>query len=113
MTNSDSEHDDNQSTPSDDEQLSNYSPHSSESESAELSDSPPPKTIKTRICMYEYKQNDPKRDSGMKLVRIGLARALKPGSSGFKGVLLSAEAHKILSPLDSQVVASSGLAAVN
>ena len=69
-------------------------------------------TLETRLWMYEWKQNDPKRDSGMKLVRLGLARSYKPGTGG-RGILLSAEATKILSPADIPLIEMGGLGAVN
>lgn len=65
-----------------------------------------------RLSMFEFNQNDPKRDSGMKLCRLGLARSFKPGAV-FKGILLSAEAHKTLSPADAPQAAEKGFGAVN
>ena len=52
-----------------------------------------------RIAMWEFGQNDPKRDSGSKLVRASLARAMRPGQP-FGGVVLSSEASTVLSPAD-------------
>lgn len=37
--------------------------------------------VNTRLCMWEFGQNDPKRDSGSKLKRLGYASLLKIGQS--------------------------------
>lgn len=37
--------------------------------------------VKARLCMWEFGQNDPKRDSGSKLKRLGYASLLKIGQS--------------------------------
>ena len=68
--------------------------------------------LSVKLSMFEFNQNDPKRDSGMKLCRLGLARSFKPGAV-FKGILLSAEAHKTLSPADAVQAADKGFGAVN
>ena len=65
-----------------------------------------------QVVMFEYKHNDPKRDTGMKLVRYGLARAMRPGDV-FKGVVLSAYGKLILSPKDGDMIASAGIAGIN
>ena len=65
-----------------------------------------------RVILFEYKQNDPKRDTGMKLVRLNLARSLRPGDP-FKGIVLSAEGLCVLSPLDRGLVQSTGIGCVN
>jgi hypothetical protein len=38
-------------------------------------------SISARLCMWEFGQNDPKRDSGSKLRRLGFASAIKIGQS--------------------------------
>lgn len=43
------------------------------------------RSISVRLCMWEFGQNDPKRDSGVKLRRMGFADSLKLGQS-FPGV---------------------------
>lgn len=65
-----------------------------------------------QIVLFEYKHNDPKRDSGMKLVRLGLARSFRPGDA-FKGIVLSAEGRSVLSLSDKPLIASAGIAAIN
>ena len=65
-----------------------------------------------QVVLFEYKQNDPKRDTGMKLVRLGLVRSIRPGDV-FKGVVLSAHGRLILSPKDHEIIATAGLAAIN
>jgi pre-rRNA-processing protein TSR3 len=65
-----------------------------------------------QVVLFEYKHNDPKRDTGMKLVRQGLVRSIKPGDP-FKGIVLSAYGRGILSPSDSALIGSAGLAAIN
>ena len=65
-----------------------------------------------QIVVFEYKHNDPKRDTGMKLVRQGLIRSLRPGDP-FKGIVLSAYGRLVLSPKDAELIASSGLAGIN
>ena len=65
-----------------------------------------------RLVLFEYKQNDPKRDTGMKLVRNGLVRSLRPGDP-FKGIVLSACGKSVLSPSDRALIVSAGLGGVN
>ncbi len=65
-----------------------------------------------QVVLFEYKHNDPKRDTGMKLVRQGLVRSIRPGDP-FKGIVLSAYGRSVLSPADSSLIASAGLAAIN
>ena len=71
-----------------------------------------PKKRVRQVVVFEYKQNDPKRDTGMKLVRQGLVRSLRPGDS-FKGIVLSAYGRSTLSPADAGLISSCGLAAIN
>jgi pre-rRNA-processing protein TSR3 len=65
-----------------------------------------------QIVLFEYKHNDPKRDTGMKLARQGLVRSLRPGDA-FKGIVLSAYGRGILSPSDAQLISACGIAAIN
>ena len=62
--------------------------------------------------MWEFGQNDPKRDSGSKLVRLGLAGTLKVNQS-FGGLVLSAEAKDVVSPADLAALRQWGVAGVN
>jgi pre-rRNA-processing protein TSR3 len=86
-----------------------------ESESSGGDASPLPATTGPRcrqVVLFEYKQNDPKRDTGMKLVRKGLARSLHPGAP-FKGIVLSAQGRSVLSAADAALITTAGIAAVN
>ena len=81
------------------------------------SDSDTPKVVKLAkrvrmVVLFEYKQNDPKRDTGMKLARQGLVRSMRPGDP-FKGIVLSAEGRSVLSPKDAALISSAGIAVVN
>ena len=73
---------------------------------------PPPSPLATRVCLWEFSQNDARRDSGSKLVRQGLARRLD-ARAAFRGIVLAADAAQILSPADAPVIAAQGLAGVN
>jgi len=70
------------------------------------------KTVSVNIRMWEFLQNNMKRDSGAKLVRFGLAKTLKVNQS-FSGIVLSSEASAVLSPADLDVVVEKGLGGVN
>ena len=69
-------------------------------------------TLGTRVILWEFGQNDAKRDSGSKLVRMRLASAEKIGRS-FNGVVLSSEAKMVVSPADASLVQSFGVGAIN
>ena len=71
-----------------------------------------PSPLATRVCLWEFSQNDARRDSGSKLVRQGLARQLD-ARAAFRGIVLAADAPQILSPADAPVIAAQGLAGVN
>jgi len=81
------------------------------SSSSVVDSKPVPRRVR-QIVLFEYKHNDPKRDSGMKLVRLGLARSLRPGDA-FKGIVLSAEGRSVLSQSDRALIGSAGIAAIN
>ncbi|CAM9417313.1 unnamed protein product, partial [Ectocarpus fasciculatus] len=68
--------------------------------------------VRARLCMWEFGQNDPKRDSGSKLKRLGYASLLKIGQS-FPGVVLSSEARTYLSPADKEIVEKHGIGGIN
>ena len=68
--------------------------------------------IRVPLWMWEFGQNDPKRDSGSKLQRLGLAKTLKLGKS-FPGVVLSSEATCVISPADADIVLQHGIAGIN
>ena len=84
----------------------------SESSDSDCSEPAPlPRRVR-QVVLFEYKHNDPKRDSGMKLVRLGLARSFRPGDA-FKGIVLSAEGRCVLSQSDRALITSAGIAAIN
>lgn len=64
------------------------------------------------VAMWEFGQNDAKRDSGSKLCRLGYARKLKIGQS-FPGIVLSSEAKAVVSPADAEIVESFGVSGIN
>ena len=64
------------------------------------------------LAMWEFGQNDPKRDSGSKMVRFGFARKLRIGQS-FPGIVLSSEATETLSPADAEIIEKYGIAGIN
>ncbi|KAI9010688.1 putative ribosome biogenesis protein C16orf42 [Hyaloraphidium curvatum] len=79
------------------------------------SDSEPhggPRELSVKVAMWEFGQNDPKRDSGSRLCRLGYASLLRVGQS-FAGVVLSSEAKAVVSPADADIVAKYGVAGVN
>eukprot|EP00635_Sarcinochrysidales_sp_CCMP3193_P008031 CAMPEP_0118903112 /NCGR_PEP_ID=MMETSP1166-20130328/8111_1 /TAXON_ID=1104430 /ORGANISM="Chrysoreinhardia sp, Strain CCMP3193" /LENGTH=229 /DNA_ID=CAMNT_0006842335 /DNA_START=1 /DNA_END=690 /DNA_ORIENTATION=+ len=65
-----------------------------------------------RVVLWEFGQNDAKRDSGSKLVRLGLASSQKIGQT-FNGIVLSSQATKVVSREDGDIVRSFGLGAIN
>lgn len=69
-------------------------------------------SLRTRVSLWEFGQNDAKRDSGSKLVRLGLASAQRVGR-GFNGIVLSSESSIVISPSDAEIIAKFGLAAIN
>ena len=69
-------------------------------------------TLRVPVRMWEFGQNDPKRDSGSKLVRLGLAQTLKI-TDYFGGIVLNAEASAVVSPADAELLLSKGVGGVN
>lgn len=65
-----------------------------------------------KVFMWEFGQNDPKRDSGSKLCRLGYAKVLRVGST-FSGIVLSSEATTFISPADAEIVAAHGVSGIN
>lgn len=68
--------------------------------------------ISVKTFIWEYNQNDPKRDSGSKLYRLKMTHHLKIGEV-FKGIVLSSKAKTIISPLDTDIIKSHGIAGIN
>ena len=54
-----------------------------------------PSPLATRVCLWEFSQNDARRDSGLKLVRQGLARQLD-ARAAFQGIVLVSSHSPIL-----------------
>lgn len=73
---------------------------------------PPVYTVRVPVAMWELGQTDARRDTGSKLVRLGLAKLLRLGVR-WPGVSLSPSAASVLSPSDAALVASKGVAVVN
>lgn len=66
----------------------------------------------TALSLQDLGHCDPKKCSGRRLVRKGFVRKLTL-SQRFRGVVLSPEAQLSLSPADSEVVASCGVAVID
>ena len=71
-----------------------------------------PEEMSVKVLMWEFGQNDPKRDSGSKLRRLGYAGLLRVGHS-FPGVVLSSEAKIMASPADHEIVTTHGIGGIN
>ena len=71
-----------------------------------------PSEMECKVWMWEFGQNDPKRDSGSKLRRLGYAGLLRIGQS-FPGVVLSSEAKVFVSGADAELVRSFGVGGIN
>ena len=68
--------------------------------------------LTSKLFMWEFSQNDTKRDSGSKLKRWGYASQLRLGQT-FPGVVLSSEANICVSPADKDLVMTHGVAGIN
>lgn len=68
--------------------------------------------MSVKVAMWEFGQNDPKRDSGSKLVRLGYASTLRIGQS-FAGVVMSSEAKMVVSAADAEIIKNHGIAGIN
>ena len=64
------------------------------------------------LGMWDFEHCDPKRCSGKKLARMKLLRLLKVGQSRFRGIVLSPNAEKAVSPADMETVMNCGGLAV-
>ena len=64
-----------------------------------------------KLAMWDFNHCDPKRCSGKKLERLGLIRSLKIGQT-FKGIIVSPNGKKVVSPDDLEIVNTSGCAVV-
>ncbi|ORX41453.1 hypothetical protein BCR36DRAFT_181397 [Piromyces finnis] len=63
------------------------------------------------LGMWDFDHCDPKRCSGKKLIRLGLAKDLRVGQK-FKGIVLSSESKKVVSMEDRDIILKSGLAVI-
>ena len=68
--------------------------------------------LSIRLYMWEFGQNDPKRDSGSKMKRLGYASLLRIGQS-FNGIVLSSEATSYVSQEDAGIIAEHGISGIN
>eukprot|EP00928_Gymnodinium_smaydae_P045357 TRINITY_DN3024_c0_g2_i1.p1 TRINITY_DN3024_c0_g2~~TRINITY_DN3024_c0_g2_i1.p1 ORF type:complete len:477 (+),score=166.55 TRINITY_DN3024_c0_g2_i1:103-1533(+) len=78
----------------------------------EEANSPDGDNKRVRLVLFEFSQNDPKVDSGSRMTRRGLAKALRPTAS-FQGIILSPQSKTPVSAQDRQVLLSYGLAGIN
>jgi len=69
-------------------------------------------SLSVKLSMFEFGQNDPKMDSGCRLVRRGLAVAMSPKAT-FRGIILSASSSICVSPSDRSIIEEFGLAGIN
>ena len=81
-----------------------------EEEATELDDVPESMTVP--VWMWEFGHNDPKRDSGSKMRRLGYAGLLRVGQS-FRGVVLSSEATTFVSRADRLLIEEQGVSCIN
>ena len=86
----------------------NHSAHDEDEEVNELQIT----KLSVKTFIWEYNQNDPKRDSGSKLHRLKMTHHLRIGDV-FKGIVLSSKAKTIISPLDAEIIKSHGIAGIN
>lgn len=68
--------------------------------------------VSARVFMWEFGQNDPKRDSGSKLCRLGYSKVLKIGQN-FGGIVLSSETSIIISRADTELIEKHGISGIN
>ncbi len=71
-----------------------------------------PISISCTVALWEFGQNDPKRDSGSKMVKWGYAKRLRMKDK-FPGIILSSEAKSVLSPADTEIITKNGIAGIN
>lgn len=68
--------------------------------------------IPFRIAMWDVGQCDPKKCTGRKLARKGMIKNLRLGDR-FNGIILSPVAQQCLSPEDTDIISSHGLAVID
>lgn len=69
------------------------------------------KKFPLKLAMWDFNHCDPKRCSGKKLERLGLIKSLKVGQN-FKGIIVSPNGKKVVSPEDRDILIASGCAVV-
>ncbi|WVO13277.1 hypothetical protein L204_100890 [Cryptococcus depauperatus] len=70
-----------------------------------------PATIEVPVAMWDFDHCDPRRCSGKKLARHGLINSMRIGQR-FRGIVLTPQGKKVISPEDDEIVQMSGLAVV-
>lgn len=65
-----------------------------------------------KLYIWEFHQNDTKRDSGSKLNRLKLVKHLRIGDS-YSGIVMSSEARVVISAQDRDIVEKHGIAGIN
>ncbi|KAI9143089.1 hypothetical protein BKA69DRAFT_1027030 [Paraphysoderma sedebokerense] len=68
--------------------------------------------IPVPVAMWDFNHCDPKRCSGRKLSRLGLIKDLRVGQK-FRGIILSPDGKKSVSPADKPIVEKMGIAVVD
>mmetsp|Transcript_12340 Transcript_12340/g.16960 ORF Transcript_12340/g.16960 Transcript_12340/m.16960 type:complete len:303 (-) Transcript_12340:6-914(-) len=86
--------------------------YESEDECEEVESTLSPKSLTVGIYLWEFGQNDPKRDSGSKMCRLGYANKLRIGQ-GFGGIVLSSSASTFVNPKDKELIQKFGIAGIN
>lgn len=67
--------------------------------------------IDVPVAMWDLNHCDPRRCSGKKLSRLGLIKDLRIGQR-FRGIVVTPQGQKPLSPSDRSIIAETGLAVV-
>lgn len=108
--NSDEENSDEENSGGETSDVVNSDEEQSDEEALEETGDRPEDLPKLR--MWDYNQCDSKRCSGRKLKRHGKIKELRKGQS-FKGIVLSAQATKVLSPADRSIVVEHGICVID
>lgn len=85
---------------------------SSDNEDDNISELSQKTSLNVKLFMWEFGQNDPKRDSGSKLSRLGFASHLRVGQT-YNGIVLSSQATTIVSQSDMEIVQEYGISGIN
>ncbi len=80
-------------------------------EEKDYSVSPTP-TLSTKLGMWDFAQCDPKRCSGRKLCRLHMIDEFKVNHK-FRGIILTPNGTRVISPADREVMTQAGLAVVD